>query len=103
MWNELKAASKELWIVPMHIDLQSLQRVQFPTFAASTASISPCTESVEIRDYADSRTIYPMPFLTNENEHLYTEAYDINPYELIDLYAAAQQACRSRHFDDAYM
>lgn len=58
---------------------------------SSTASISPVTERVEIRDYADSRTIYPMPFLTNENEHLYTEAYDINPYELIDLYAAAQQ------------
>ena len=58
---------------------------------SSTASISPVTERVEIRDYADSRTIYPMPFLTNENEHLYIEAYDINPYELIDLYAAAQQ------------
>ena len=56
-----------------------------------TASIAPCTERVEIRDYADSRTIYPMPFLTNENQHLYTEAYDVNPYELIDLYAAAQK------------
>ncbi|MFF5995703.1 class 1b ribonucleoside-diphosphate reductase subunit alpha [Lysinibacillus sp. KU-BSD001] len=56
-----------------------------------TASISPITERVEIRDYADSRTIYPMPFLTNDNEHLYTEAYDVNPYDLIDLYAAAQQ------------
>lgn len=56
-----------------------------------TASISPCTERVEVRDYADSRTIYPMPHLTNENQHLYVEAYDVNPYELIDLYAAAQK------------
>ncbi|WP_274307216.1 class 1b ribonucleoside-diphosphate reductase subunit alpha [Solibacillus daqui] len=56
-----------------------------------TASISPVTERVEVRDYADSRTIYPMPFLTNDNKDLYTEAYDVNPYELIDLYAAAQQ------------
>lgn len=32
-----------------------------------------------------------MPFLTNDNKELYTEAYDVNPYELIDLYAAAQQ------------
>ncbi|MEH7072858.1 class 1b ribonucleoside-diphosphate reductase subunit alpha [Neobacillus drentensis] len=56
-----------------------------------TASIAPCTERVEVRDYADSRTIYPMPHLTNENTHLYVEAYDINAYDLIDVYAAAQK------------
>jgi ribonucleoside-diphosphate reductase alpha chain len=32
-----------------------------------------------------------MPYLTNENTHLYVEAYDVNPYDLIDLYAAAQK------------
>ena len=56
-----------------------------------TASIAPCTERVEVRDYADSRTIYPMPHLTNDNTHLYVEAYDVDPYDLIDLYAAAQK------------
>ncbi|WP_066250382.1 class 1b ribonucleoside-diphosphate reductase subunit alpha [Neobacillus drentensis] len=56
-----------------------------------TASIAPCTERVEVRDYADSRTIYPMPHLTNENTHLYVEAYDVNPYDLIDVYATAQK------------
>jgi len=56
-----------------------------------TASIAPCTERVEVRDYADSRTIYPMPNLTNDNAHLYVEAYDVNAYDLIDLYAAAQK------------
>jgi len=56
-----------------------------------SASIAPCTERVEVRDYADSRTIYPMPHLTNDNAHLYVEAYDVNPYDLIDLYAAAQK------------
>jgi len=56
-----------------------------------TASIAPCTERVEVRDYADSRTIYPMPNLTNDNTHLYIEAYDVNAYDLIDLYAAAQK------------
>lgn len=59
-----------------------------------TASIAPITERVEIRDYADSRTIYPMPFLTNENISLYKEAYEIDPFRMIDLYAAAQ-----RHVD----
>lgn len=44
-----------------------------------------------MRDYADSRTIYPMPFLTNDNEQLYQEAYDIDAFEMIDLYAAAQK------------
>lgn len=56
-----------------------------------TASIAPCTERVEVRDYADSRTIYPMPHLKNDNSHLYVEAYDVNPYDLIDLYAASQK------------
>lgn len=60
----------------------------------STASIAPCTERVEIRDYADSRTIYPMPFLNDANANLYKEAYDIDPYRMVDLYAAAQ-----RHVD----
>jgi ribonucleoside-diphosphate reductase, alpha subunit len=60
----------------------------------STASIAPCTEKVEIRDYADSRTIYPMPFLTNENISLYKEAYEIDQFRMVDLYAAAQ-----RHID----
>ncbi|MBD2864012.1 class 1b ribonucleoside-diphosphate reductase subunit alpha [Paenibacillus oceani] len=61
---------------------------------SSTASIAPCTEKVEIRDYADSRTIYPMPFLNNDNISLYKEAYEIDQYQMIDLYAAAQ-----RHID----
>jgi ribonucleoside-diphosphate reductase alpha chain len=60
----------------------------------STASIAPCTEKVEIRDYADSRTIYPMPFLNDTNSRLYKEAYEIDPFRMIDLYAAAQ-----RHVD----
>ena len=56
-----------------------------------TASMSPITERVEVRDYADSRTIYPMPFLTKENSTDYEEAYEMDAYKLIDLYAAAQK------------
>lgn len=58
---------------------------------SSTASIAPITEKVELRDYADSRTIYPMPFMNNENQHLYEEAYNIDMFKMIDLYAAAQK------------
>lgn len=53
--------------------------------------MAPITERVEVRDYADSRTIYPMPFLTNDNPHLFTDAYEMNPFRMIDLYAAAQK------------
>ena len=63
---------------------------------SSSASMSAITEKVEVRDYADSRTIYPMPFLTNDNMHLYEEAYDIDQYKIIDSYAVAQ-----KHVDQA--
>lgn len=57
----------------------------------SSASIAPITEVVEIRDYGDSRTIYPMPFANDENKNLYVEAYDVNQFKMVDLYAAAQK------------
>ncbi|MER1956758.1 MAG: ribonucleoside-diphosphate reductase subunit alpha [Solibacillus sp.] len=90
MWVQLKNDVKKYGL------FHSYRLAIAPTGSISyirscTASISPVTERVEVRDYADSRTIYPMPFLTNDNKELYTEAYDVNPYELIDLYAAAQQ------------
>ncbi|MGN7476256.1 class 1b ribonucleoside-diphosphate reductase subunit alpha [Solibacillus silvestris] len=90
MWRQLKSDVLE------HGLFHSYRLAIAPTGSISyirscTASIAPVTERVEVRDYADSRTIYPMPFLTNDNQELYTEAYEVNPYELIDLYAAAQQ------------
>jgi ribonucleoside-diphosphate reductase alpha chain len=90
MWLELKEQ------VQQHGLYHSYRLAIAPTGSISyirscTASISPVTERVEVRDYADSRTIYPMPFLTNDNKDHYTEAYEVNPYELIDLYAAAQK------------
>ena len=32
-----------------------------------------------------------MPFLTDGNVHLYEEAYEIDAYKMVDLYAAAQK------------
>ncbi|KGR75628.1 class 1b ribonucleoside-diphosphate reductase subunit alpha [Ureibacillus sinduriensis] len=90
MWKELAEDVKKYGL------FHSYRLAVAPTGSISyirscTASISPCTERVEVRDYADSRTIYPMPYLTNDNAHLYVEAYDVNAYDLIDLYAAAQK------------
>ncbi len=90
MWNELKAEVMEHGLYHAY-RLAIAPTGSISYIRNSTASMAPCTERVEIRDYADSRTIYPMPFMNNENKHLYTEAYEVNPYELIDVYAAAQK------------
>lgn len=63
---------------------------------SATPSASPITEKIEVRDYGDSRTIYPAPFLTKENSHKYIEAYDMDMYKMIDLYSNAQ-----KHIDQA--
>lgn len=95
MWKELAKEVKE------HGMYHSYRLAVAPTgsisyIRSSSASMSPITERVEVRDYADSRTIYPMPFLDNNNQHLYVEAYDMNMFKMIDSYAIAQ-----KHVDQA--
>jgi ribonucleoside-diphosphate reductase alpha chain len=93
MWQQLKAEVQKYGIYNAY-RLAVAPTGSISYIRSCTASISPITERVEIRDYADSRTIYPMPYMNNDNKHLYVEAYEIEPYKLIDLYAAAQ-----RHVD----
>ncbi|PPB12976.1 class 1b ribonucleoside-diphosphate reductase subunit alpha [Brevibacillus laterosporus] len=57
---------------------------------SSTASIAPITQRIEERDYGDSKTIYPMPFLDDDNFFYYKEAYDMNMFNVIDLVAEVQ-------------
>ncbi len=57
----------------------------------STSSIMPITEQIEVRIYGDSTTIYPMPFLTNENLLFYKSAYNTNMLKVIDVVAAVQE------------
>lgn len=90
MWKNLKDSVKKYGV------FNSYRMCIAPTGSisyvrSSTASISPITEIVETRDYGDSRTIYPMPFLTNDNKDKYVDAYNINPFKMIDLYATAQK------------
>jgi ribonucleoside-diphosphate reductase alpha chain len=58
---------------------------------SSTASIAPITQKIEERDYGDSKTIYPMPFLDDSTFFFYKEAYDMDMFKMIDLYATAQK------------
>lgn len=57
----------------------------------ATSSIMPITEPIEVRTYGDSTTIYPMPFLTNENMLWYQSAYRIDMMKLIDVVSIAQE------------
>ncbi len=57
---------------------------------SATASIAPITQKIEEREYGDSKTIYPMPFISGENFFYYKEAYDMDMFNLIDLVAEIQ-------------
>ena len=95
MWKELEKDVKQYGMYNAY-RLAVAPTGSISYIRSSSASMSAITEKVEVRDYADSRTIYPMPFLTNDNMHLYEEAYDINQYKIIDSYAVAQ-----KHVDQA--
>ena len=90
MWRELENDVKQYGLYHAY-RLAIAPTGSISYIRSSTASMAPITERVEVRDYADSRTIYPMPFLTNDNQHLFVDAYEMNPYRMIDLYAAAQK------------
>jgi ribonucleoside-diphosphate reductase alpha chain len=57
---------------------------------SATASIAPITQRIEEREYGDSKTIYPMPLLSDDNFFFYKEAYDMDMFNLIDLVAEVQ-------------
>ena len=57
----------------------------------ATSSIMPIMEPVEVRTYGDSTTIYPMPFLTNENMLYYQSAYRMDMKNVIDIVSTVQQ------------
>jgi len=57
----------------------------------ATSSVMPITEQIEVRIYGDSTTIYPMPFLTNENLIFYKSAYNTDMLKVIDVVAAVQE------------
>ena len=89
-WTKLLDEVKEKGIYNAYLmaiaPTQSISYVQ-----NSTSSIMPITEPIEIRTYGDSTTIYPMPFLTNENLLWYQSAYRIDMFKVIDMVSTIQQ------------
>ena len=57
----------------------------------ATPSVQPVSNIVEVRDYGYSQAIYPMPYLTNENKHLYKNAYEVDQLKMLDLMTVIQQ------------
>ncbi|MGL5348188.1 MAG: class 1b ribonucleoside-diphosphate reductase subunit alpha, partial [Peptostreptococcaceae bacterium] len=89
-WSKLLDEVKENGIYNAYLTAiaptQSISYVQ-----NATSSIMPITEVVEVRTYGDSTTIYPMPFLTNENMLYYQSAYRMDMRKVIDIVATVQQ------------
>lgn len=89
-WSKLLDEVKENGIYNAYLTAiaptQSISYVQ-----NATSSIMPITEPVEVRTYGDSTTIYPMPFLTNENMLYYQSGYRMDMRKVIDIVATTQQ------------
>ena len=60
----------------------------------STASVMPVVDTIEVREYGDSTTFYPMPYLTNDNFFFYKSAYDMDQKNILKLISVIQ-----RHVD----
>jgi len=60
----------------------------------STASVMPIVDTIEVREYGDSTTFYPMPYLTNDNYVFYKSAYDMDQKNILKLVSVIQ-----RHVD----
>ncbi|WP_072032308.1 class 1b ribonucleoside-diphosphate reductase subunit alpha [Erwinia sp. 9145] len=93
-WRRLREAVMEFGIYN-----QNLQAIP-PTGSISyinhaTSSIHPIVSRIEIRKEGKTgRVYYPAPFMNNENQAFYQDAYDIGPEAIIDTYAEA-----TRHVD----
>lgn len=61
---------------------------------SSTASVMPVVDTIEVREYGDSTSYYPMPYLTNDNYFFYKSAYDMDQMKVMKLVSVIQ-----RHVD----
>lgn len=60
----------------------------------ATASVMPIVDVIEVREYGDSTTYYPMPYLTNDNYFYFKSAYDMDQMKVLRLISVIQ-----RHID----
>jgi len=89
--EDLKIALQEEWesISPTIAPNQSTSYIM-----NATASVMPIVDVIEVREYGDSTTYYPMPYLTNDNYFYFKSAYDMDQYKVLKLISVIQ-----RHID----
>ncbi len=92
-WKELKAQVMEHGVY--HAYRLAIAPNQSTSYIMNaTASVMPIVDVIEVREYGDSTTYYPMPYLTNENYFYYKSAYDMDQMKVLRLVSVIQ-----RHID----
>ena len=98
---DINLPTKEDW-VSLDLDIRkyglynAYQLTQAPNQSSAyimetSPSVQPVSSEVEVRDYGYLQTIYPMPYLTNENKYLYKSAYDVDQKKMLDLIRVMQE------------
>lgn len=92
-WNTLKAQVMEHGVY--HAYRLAIAPNQSTSYIMNaTASVMPIVDVIEVREYGDSTTYYPMPYLTNENYFYYKSAYDMDQMKVLKMVSVIQ-----RHID----
>ena len=92
-WAQLKQDVKEHGVY--HAYRMAIAPNQSTSYIMNaTASVMPIVDVIEVREYGDSTTYYPMPYLTNDNYFYYKSAYDMDQMKVLRLVSVIQ-----RHVD----
>ncbi|PVH26198.1 class 1b ribonucleoside-diphosphate reductase subunit alpha [Sphingobacterium corticibacter] len=92
-WENLKAQVKEHGIY--HAYRLAIAPNQSTSYIMNaTASVMPIVDIIEVREYGDSTTYYPMPYLTNDNYFYFKSAYDMDQMKVLKMISVIQ-----RHID----
>ncbi|WP_140937346.1 class 1b ribonucleoside-diphosphate reductase subunit alpha [Sphingobacterium lumbrici] len=92
-WTNLKAQVQEHGVY--HAYRLAIAPNQSTSYIMNaTASVMPVVDIIEVREYGDSTTYYPMPYLTNDNYFYFKSAYDMDQFKVLKLVSVIQ-----RHID----
>ena len=89
-WKELKEEVKKYGIYNAYLSAVAPNQSSAYIMEA-TPSIIPVSDIVEVREYGNSKTIYPQPYLSNENIGIYKNAYELDQKKMIDLISIIQE------------
>lgn len=101
LFEGIKIPSKENWerlknYVMEHGLYNAYRLAIAPTQSISyvqnaTPSVGPIVDLIERRLYGNAETYYPMPYLTEDNQWFYTNAYQMDQYKMIDMISTIQE------------